>query len=303
MRWKRRAIEFLGAKSGRLKAVQKQLGSVPGPDKPAAGKRFNEVKAAVEAAFAAASERLAAGAAPGRVGRALRSHAARRAAAAGAICTRSRRRSKSSRTSWAGWASPWPRARKSKTSGTISRRSTSPPRIRPAIRWRISIWPRRGVGHRRAVAAAQPDQHGANSRDGKHAAAGADHFARPRLSARHGRRHALSDVPSDRRPAGRSPRDDGRPEERAAAVRQQLFGRRRAHSLPALVLPVHRAERRSRHELARHEARRRDPLDRDGRGRHGRSQRAARPSATIPKKSPALPSAWASSASAPGGTA
>ena len=38
----------------------------------------------------------------------------------------------------------------------------------------------------------------------KHAAAGADHLAGPRLSARHGRRHALSDVPSDRRPAGRS---------------------------------------------------------------------------------------------------
>ena len=36
----------------------------------------------------------------------------------------------------------------------------------------------------------------------QHAAAGADHFAGARLSARHGRRHALSDVPSDRRPAG-----------------------------------------------------------------------------------------------------
>jgi phenylalanyl-tRNA synthetase alpha chain len=51
-------IEFLGAKSGRLKTAQKGLGSVPPPDKPAAGKRFNEVKTAVEAAFAAASGRL-----------------------------------------------------------------------------------------------------------------------------------------------------------------------------------------------------------------------------------------------------
>ena len=34
----------------------------------------------------------------------------------------------------------------------------------------------------------------------------------------------------------------------------QLLGRRRAHSLPPVVLPVHRAERRSRHELARREA-------------------------------------------------
>lgn len=55
-------IEFLGAKSGRLKAVQKQLGSVSGPDKPAAGKRFNEVKTAIEASFAAAQSRIASGA-------------------------------------------------------------------------------------------------------------------------------------------------------------------------------------------------------------------------------------------------
>jgi phenylalanyl-tRNA synthetase alpha chain len=52
-------VEFLGAKSGRLKAAQKGLGAVSGPDKPAAGKRFNEVKVALEAALAAAQERLA----------------------------------------------------------------------------------------------------------------------------------------------------------------------------------------------------------------------------------------------------
>jgi phenylalanyl-tRNA synthetase alpha chain len=52
-------VEYLGAKSGRLKAVQKQLGSVPASDKPAAGKRFNEVKQAIESAFQAAQARLA----------------------------------------------------------------------------------------------------------------------------------------------------------------------------------------------------------------------------------------------------
>ncbi len=52
-------VEFLGAKSGRLKAVQKGLGSVAGPDKPAAGKRFNEVKQLLEAALADAQARLA----------------------------------------------------------------------------------------------------------------------------------------------------------------------------------------------------------------------------------------------------
>jgi phenylalanyl-tRNA synthetase alpha chain len=54
-------IEFLGAKSGRLKAVQKSLGSLDKSDKPAAGKRFNEVKSEIDAAFAAAEARLSSG--------------------------------------------------------------------------------------------------------------------------------------------------------------------------------------------------------------------------------------------------
>ena len=45
-------IEFLGAKSGRLKAAQKGLGRIDKADKPAAGKRFNEVKREIEEAFA-----------------------------------------------------------------------------------------------------------------------------------------------------------------------------------------------------------------------------------------------------------
>lgn len=51
-------IEFLGAAKGRLKNVQKGLGAVAKEDKPAAGKRLNEVKAAVEAAFEAGQTRL-----------------------------------------------------------------------------------------------------------------------------------------------------------------------------------------------------------------------------------------------------
>jgi phenylalanyl-tRNA synthetase alpha chain len=54
-------VQFLGAKSGRLKDVQKGLGQVDKADKPAAGKRFNEVKTQVEAALEAASARLASG--------------------------------------------------------------------------------------------------------------------------------------------------------------------------------------------------------------------------------------------------
>jgi phenylalanyl-tRNA synthetase alpha chain len=57
-------IEFLGAKSGRLKAVQKGLGAVGKDDKPAAGKRFNEVKQAIDSAFESAQNRLSA--APGK---------------------------------------------------------------------------------------------------------------------------------------------------------------------------------------------------------------------------------------------
>jgi phenylalanyl-tRNA synthetase alpha chain len=52
-------VDFTGAKSGRLKAAQQGLGKVDKADKPAAGKKFNEVKTAVEAALEAAQERLA----------------------------------------------------------------------------------------------------------------------------------------------------------------------------------------------------------------------------------------------------
>jgi phenylalanyl-tRNA synthetase alpha chain len=54
-------IEFTGAKAGRLKSAQQGLGQVDKADKPAAGKRFNEAKQAVEAALAAAQERIGAG--------------------------------------------------------------------------------------------------------------------------------------------------------------------------------------------------------------------------------------------------
>ena len=54
-------VEFLGAKSGRLKDAQKGLGTVGKDDKPAAGKKFNDVKQAIEAAFAEAQERAGAG--------------------------------------------------------------------------------------------------------------------------------------------------------------------------------------------------------------------------------------------------
>ena len=54
-------VAFLGAKAGKLRDAQKGLGGVPPIDKPAAGKKFNEVKSAIEAAFSAAQQRLATG--------------------------------------------------------------------------------------------------------------------------------------------------------------------------------------------------------------------------------------------------
>jgi phenylalanyl-tRNA synthetase alpha chain len=52
-------VEFMGARSGRLKAIQKLLGGVPAAEKPGAGRRFNEAKDAVTALLAAAQERVA----------------------------------------------------------------------------------------------------------------------------------------------------------------------------------------------------------------------------------------------------
>jgi phenylalanyl-tRNA synthetase alpha chain len=51
-------VQFVGARSGRLKDVQKGLGSIDKADKPAAGKRFNEVKQQIEAALEATIARL-----------------------------------------------------------------------------------------------------------------------------------------------------------------------------------------------------------------------------------------------------
>lgn len=44
-------VTFLGARKGRLKDLQTSLGKVPKEEKPAVGKRFNEVKQAVEQAL------------------------------------------------------------------------------------------------------------------------------------------------------------------------------------------------------------------------------------------------------------
>jgi len=52
-------IEFLGARSGRLKAIQKLLSGLASADRPAGGRHFNEAKGAVTALFAAVQDTLA----------------------------------------------------------------------------------------------------------------------------------------------------------------------------------------------------------------------------------------------------
>ena len=54
-------VEFLGAKSGLLRKTQQSLGKVDKSDKPAAGKRFNQVKTLIESALAEAQHRVAGG--------------------------------------------------------------------------------------------------------------------------------------------------------------------------------------------------------------------------------------------------
>lgn len=51
-------VEFLGARQGKLKAVQKGMGQLDRSERPAAGKKLNEVKRQIESAFQAAQAAL-----------------------------------------------------------------------------------------------------------------------------------------------------------------------------------------------------------------------------------------------------
>ncbi len=51
-------VEFLGAKKGRLKSLQKNMGAVPGDQKKTAGMKLNAVKNLIQEAFESAQSRL-----------------------------------------------------------------------------------------------------------------------------------------------------------------------------------------------------------------------------------------------------
>ena len=54
-------VKFVGAKSGLLKSLQKMMGAINVGDKPSAGKRFNEVRDAIQSAIDLAAEKLGGG--------------------------------------------------------------------------------------------------------------------------------------------------------------------------------------------------------------------------------------------------
>lgn len=54
-------VEFAGARSGQIKALQKEMGSLDAADRPAGGKKLNEAKSRIQAAMEAAAERLGGG--------------------------------------------------------------------------------------------------------------------------------------------------------------------------------------------------------------------------------------------------
>lgn len=55
-------VEFLGARQGRLKSIQKMLGRISKEDKPVAGKKLNEVKNRIQSSFEASQTALSQGA-------------------------------------------------------------------------------------------------------------------------------------------------------------------------------------------------------------------------------------------------
>lgn len=54
-------VRYTGAKNGQLKTIQKSMGTLAAEERPAAGKRFNEVRDAVQAALDEAATRLGLG--------------------------------------------------------------------------------------------------------------------------------------------------------------------------------------------------------------------------------------------------
>ena len=210
--------------------------------------------------------------------------------------TRSARSSTRSSRSSATWASPSPKAPTSRPTIYNFTKLNIPPE-HPARQEHDTFYmqaPARPTATR-DQAAAHAHEPGADPHDAEPEAADPHHRARPRLSPRQ-RRHAHADVPPDRGAGDR--RDDApRPPQVVprGVLQGILRGRRGAHALPRLALPVHRAVHGGRHRRRRH--RQAGQLAGDPGQRHGAPQRHPQLRPRPRRSIRASPSAWASTAS------
>ena len=124
----------------------------------------------------------------------------------------------------------------------------------------------------------------------------------PGLPHRRVRRHAQPGLPPGRGAGGRRGHLHGAPQGHPRPLRHRDVRRGDHHALPAVVLPVHRAQRRGRPRLLRLPGREqrglphlpRRGLDRVGRLRCRQPAGAARLRHRLRDSTPASPSAWAS---------
>lgn len=218
-------VKFVGAKNGAIKAVQKLMGAIESEHRPAAGKRFNEVRDAIQSALESASERLG---------------------------------SSSQKVSNEQLVDPTlPGVRPilgqlhpitqtiehlKDIMGRLGFSITEGPEIEDTWHNFMALnipedHPARSAGQflfgdrqqavaqsdrPRCDAVAKPNQHCANSGHGNAAVASSNHLARSSLSARCARCDALPNVSSNGRLVGRSKCNDGAAEKRFASLRNEL---------------------------------------------------------------------------------
>ena len=190
----------------------------------------------------------------------------------------------------------------SRPSGSTSTRSTSGP-DHPARTMQDTFWTEPAENHLVLRTHTSP---GAGPHDADPRAADLRRLPRPRLPHRRVRRHAQPDVPPGRGPRRRRGHHDGAPQGHPRPLRRGDVRRGHHHALPAVVLPVHRAQRRGRPALLRlpRPARRPSTTAAPAGARAGSSGAAAAsstracspPAASTPSATPASPSAWASTA-------
>ncbi len=217
-------VEFLGAKSGRLKAVQKGLGAVGGPDKPAAGKRFNEIKAAVETEFAAAQARVAAGATQSAASAPFDPTLPGKRVRLGHVhpLTQTIEELKDIMGRLGFTVAGGPEIEDEWHNFEALNIPASHPARDPLENFYLSTAQKTAGSAAPLLLRSQTSTVQIRVMESTPPPVRVIALG-PRLSTRHGRRHPLSDVSPDRGAAGRSPRDDGRPEKRACGCSPAAF--------------------------------------------------------------------------------